>query len=131
MLTAGNIYVWNLDRGSGCREGFAEGTAVLGTSVTVEGLKAETEYTIYVVAYIGEQYSEVSTATASTVETPPDPNDYMLRVSRLMAPVMTRTARAPVLLEVASDAGENVTVSAPSTATVSFIALTRAIRMIL
>lgn len=54
---------------------FAEGTAVLGTSVTVEGLKAETKYTIYVVAYIGEQYSEVSTATASTVT---DPNDYYL-----------------------------------------------------
>ncbi|OUQ54813.1 hypothetical protein B5E60_00520 [Alistipes sp. An116] len=55
---------------------FAEGTAVLGTSVTVEGLKAETEYTIYVVAYMGEQYSEIATATTSTMETPPDPNDY-------------------------------------------------------
>ncbi|OUN78882.1 hypothetical protein B5G09_00610 [Alistipes sp. An54] len=55
---------------------FAEGTAVLGTSVTVEGLKAETKYTIYVVAYMGEQYSEIATATTSTMETPADPNDY-------------------------------------------------------
>lgn len=55
---------------------FADGTSVLGTSVTVENLEAQTEYTIYVVAYIGEQYSEVSTATATTLETPPDPNDY-------------------------------------------------------
>ena len=55
---------------------FAEGTAVLGTSVTVEGLKAETEYTIYVVAYIGEQYSEVSTATASTMKAVPTEIDY-------------------------------------------------------
>lgn len=58
---------------------FAEGTAVLGTSVTVEGLKAETEYTIYVVAYIGEQYSEVSTATGTTAAEPVDPNDYYQR----------------------------------------------------
>ena len=55
---------------------FAEGTAVLGTSVTVEGLEAQTEYTIYVVAYIGEQYSEVSTATGTTAAEPVDPNDY-------------------------------------------------------
>lgn len=52
---------------------FADGTTVLGSSVTVEGLEAQTEYTIYVVACIGEQYSEVATAAASTVA---DPNDY-------------------------------------------------------
>lgn len=55
---------------------FAEGTAVLGTSVTVEGLEAQTEYTIYVVAYIGEEYSAVSTATGTTAAEPVDPNDY-------------------------------------------------------
>lgn len=54
---------------------FADGTTVLGSSVTVEGLEAQTEYTIYVVACIGEQYSEVATAAASTVA---DPNDYYL-----------------------------------------------------
>ena len=57
---------------------FAEGTAVLGTSVTVEGLEAETEYTIYVVAYIGEEYSAVSTATGTTAAEPVDPNDYYM-----------------------------------------------------
>lgn len=55
---------------------FAEGTQVLDTSATIEGLKAETEYTIYVVAYMGEQYSEVASATASTTAVPLDPNDY-------------------------------------------------------
>lgn len=55
---------------------FAEGTAVLGTSVTVEGLEAQTEYTIYVVACIGEEYSAVSTATGTTAAEPVDPNDY-------------------------------------------------------
>ena len=55
---------------------FAEGMTVLGTSETVEGLDAETEYTIYVVAYIGEQYSEVSTATGTTTAVPIDQNDY-------------------------------------------------------
>lgn len=55
---------------------FAEGTAVLGTSVTVEELEAQTEYTIYVVAYIGEEYSAVSTATGTTAAEPVDPNDY-------------------------------------------------------
>ncbi|WP_346701728.1 PL29 family lyase N-terminal domain-containing protein [uncultured Alistipes sp.] len=102
---------------------FAEGTAVLGTSVTVEGLKAETEYTIYVVAYIGEQYSEVSTATASTVETPPDPNDYYASGVEVNGTRYDKDSEGARLLEVASDAGENVTVSAPSTATVSFIGL--------
>ena len=57
---------------------YADGTAVSAsiTSVTVEGLEAQTEYTIYVVAYIGDEYSDVSTATATTAAEPVDPNDY-------------------------------------------------------
>ena len=53
-----------------------EGTAVVGSSVTVEGLEAETSYTIYVVAYVGELFSEVASATNSTVAVALDPNDY-------------------------------------------------------
>ncbi len=53
-----------------------DGTAVVGSSVTVEGLEAETSYTIYVVAYVGELFSEVASATNSTVAVALDPNDY-------------------------------------------------------
>ena len=53
-----------------------EGTAVVGSSVTVEGLEAETSYTIYVVAYVGELFSEVASATNTTVAVALDPNDY-------------------------------------------------------
>ena len=102
---------------------FAEGTTVWGTSVTVEGLEAETEYTIYVVAYIGEQYSEVSTATGTTAAEPVDPNDYYMAGVEINGTRYDKDSEGARLLEVASDAGENVTVSAPSTATVSFIGL--------
>ncbi|WP_300798936.1 PL29 family lyase N-terminal domain-containing protein [uncultured Alistipes sp.] len=53
-----------------------EGTAVVGSSVTVEGLEAETSYTIYVVAYVGELFSEVASATNTTEAVALDPNDY-------------------------------------------------------
>ena len=54
----------------------SDGTAVVGSSVTVEGLKAETAYTIYVVAYAGELFSEVVSAEGTTAAEALDPNDY-------------------------------------------------------
>ena len=100
---------------------FAEGTTVLGTSVTVEGLEAQTEYTIYVVAHIGEQYSEVATAKSTTTAEPVDPNDYYKAGVEINGVRYDQNSEGARLLEVASDAEANVTVSAPNTATVSFI----------
>ena len=55
---------------------FADGTTVAGSSVTVEGLEAETTYKIFAVAYTGDLTSEVSTAEGTTTAIPADPNDY-------------------------------------------------------
>lgn len=55
---------------------FADGTTVAGSSVTVEGLEAETTYKIFAVAYTGDLTSEVSTAEGTTTAVPADPNDY-------------------------------------------------------
>ena len=57
---------------------FADGTTVAGSSVTVEGLEAETTYKIFAVAYTGDLTSEVSTAEGTTTAIPADPNDYYL-----------------------------------------------------
>lgn len=57
---------------------FADGTTVAGSSVTVEGLEAETTYKIFAVAYTGDLTSEVSTAEGTTTVIPADPNDYYL-----------------------------------------------------
>ena len=57
---------------------FADGTTVAGSSVTVEGLEAETTYKIFAVAYTGDLTSEVSTAEGATTAIPADPNDYYL-----------------------------------------------------
>ncbi len=102
---------------------YADGTAVSAsiTSVTVEGLEALTEYTIYVVAYMGDEYSDVSTATATTAAEPVDPNDYYKAGVEVNGIRYDQNSEGARLLEVASDAETNVTVSAPNTATVSFI----------
>ena len=101
---------------------FAEGTAVLGTSVTVEGLEAETEYTIYVVAYIGEQYSEVATAKGTTAAEPVDPNDYYNAGVEINGIPYDKNSKGARLLEFASDATEDkLQMTFPGSATVSFI----------
>lgn len=97
---------------------FAEGTTVLGTSVKVEGLEAETEYTIYVVAYIGEQYSEVSTATGTTAAEPVDPNDYY--VSGVEIEGITYSQESDKLKMVSSADGET-TLELSSTLSVYFL----------
>lgn len=48
----------------------ADGTAGVGTSVTVENLEANTAYTIYVVAYAGELTSEVASVQNTTAAPP-------------------------------------------------------------
>lgn len=53
----------------------AGGTAGEGASVTVEGLDAATEYTIYVIAYAGESVSEVASATNTTAAAPVEAAD--------------------------------------------------------
>lgn len=54
----------------------ADGTTGTGTSVTVEGLEAATEYALYVVAYAGEVKSEVQSARNTTAEAPVTVADY-------------------------------------------------------
>lgn len=101
---------------------FAEGTAVLGTSVTVEELEAQTEYTIYVVAYIGEEYSAVSTATGTTAAEPVDPNDYYNAGVEINGIRYDKDSEGARLLEFASDATEDkLQMTFPGSATVSFI----------
>lgn len=48
----------------------ADGTAGVGTSVTVENLEANTAYTIYVVAYAGDLTSEVQSVENTTAAPP-------------------------------------------------------------
>ncbi len=101
---------------------FAEGATVLGTSVTVEGLEAQTEYTIYVVAYIGEQYSEVATAKSTTAAEPVDPNDYYKAGVEINGVRYDQNSEGARLLEFASDATEDkLQITLPGSKTVSFI----------
>lgn len=53
------------------------GTAGTGTSLTVEGLEAATDYKLYVVAYAGEVKSAVASASNTTAAAPVTVADYL------------------------------------------------------
>lgn len=100
---------------------FADGTTVAGSSVTVEGLEAETTYKIFAVAYTGDLTSEVSTAEGTTTAVPADPNDYYEAGVEINGVRYDKTSEGARLLEIGADATENLTISVPNTPTVTFV----------
>lgn len=100
---------------------FADGTTVAGSSVTVEGLEAETTYKIFAVAYTGDLTSEVSTAEGTTTAVPADPNDYYESGVEINGVRYDKTSEGARLLEIGADATENLTISVPNTPTVTFV----------
>ena len=100
---------------------FADGTTVAGSSVTVEGLEAETTYKIFAVAYTGDLTSEVSTAEGTTTVIPADPNDYYESGVEINGVRYDKTSEGARLLEIDAGATENLTISVPNTPTVTFV----------
>ena len=100
----------------------AEGTAVAGTSVTVEGLEAETSYTIYAVAYVGDLTSEVASVSNTTAAMPLDPNDYYASGVEINGVRYDQNSEGARTLDFAADAAEDdLLVTLPGSSTVSFI----------
>ena len=100
---------------------FADGTTVAGSSVTVEGLEAETTYKIFAIAYTGDRTSEVSTAEGTTTAVPADPNDYYESGVEINGVRYDKTSGGARLLEIGADATVNLTISVPNEPTVTFV----------
>ena len=86
----------------------ADGTAGVGTSVTVENLEANAAYTIYVVANAGDLNSELQHAENTTAAEVIDPNDYYTAGIEIDGVRYDRNTEGVHLLEVAADAVADV-----------------------
>lgn len=88
----------------------ASGKSTTSEEVTIDNLKADSEYTLYVVAVKGTTYSEVTSVNGKTTKML-DTNDYYSVGVEINGTSYNSQSEGAKLLEVTEDATENVVVT--------------------